>query len=114
MLGDIFAGSQNRLGNPATLAQLIKSTDETEWTSLKVDVKAAAFEGLLEKAAAEGKKGAGQYFTPRPLIESMVRLMRPDPRVANISSSATRRAARWLSRRRVRMAERPERRCVRP
>jgi type I restriction enzyme M protein len=80
MLGDIFAGSQNRLGNPATLAQLIKSTDETEWTSLKVDVKAAAFEGLLEKAAAEGKKGAGQYFTPRPLIRSMVRLMQPDPR----------------------------------
>ncbi len=82
MLGDIFAGSQNRLGNPATLAQLIKSTDETEWTSLKVDVKAAAFEGLLEKAAAEGKKGAGQYFTPRPLIQSMVRLMQPDPRAS--------------------------------
>lgn len=80
MLGDIFAASQNRLTNPATLAQLIKSVDETEWTSLQVDVKAAAFEGLLEKAAAEGKKGAGQYFTPRPLIQSMVRLMQPDPR----------------------------------
>ncbi len=68
--------------NPATLAQLIKSVDETEWTSLKVDVKAAAFEGLLEKAAAEGKKGAGQYFTPRPLIQCMVRLIKPDPRVS--------------------------------
>jgi type I restriction enzyme M protein len=82
MLGDIFAGSQNRLGNPATLAQLIKSTDETEWTSLEVDVKAAAFEGLLEKAAAEGKKGAGQYFTPRPLIQSIVRVIQPDPRAS--------------------------------
>jgi type I restriction enzyme M protein len=82
ILGDIFAGSQNRLGNPATLAQLINSVDQTEWTSLKVDVKAAAFEGLLEKAAAEGKKGAGQYFTPRPLIESIVRLIQPDPRVS--------------------------------
>jgi type I restriction enzyme M protein len=82
ILGDIFAGSQNRLANPVTLAQLIKSVDETEWTSLQVDVKAAAFEGLLEKAAAEGKKGAGQYFTPRPLIQSMVRLMQPDPRSA--------------------------------
>lgn len=82
MLGDIFAASQNRLANPATLAQLIKSTDETEWTSLNVDIKAAAFEGLLEKAAAEGKKGAGQYFTPRPLIQSMVRLMQPDPRAS--------------------------------
>lgn len=82
ILGDIFAASQNRLSNPATLAQLIKSVDETEWTSLNVDVKAAAFEGLLEKAAAEGKKGAGQYFTPRPLIECMVRLLQPDPRAA--------------------------------
>ncbi len=82
ILGDIFAASQNRLSNPATLAQLIKSIDETEWTSLEVDVKAAAFEGLLEKAAAEGKKGAGQYFTPRPLIECMVRLIKPDPRAS--------------------------------
>ncbi|MCM2514258.1 type I restriction-modification system subunit M [Streptomyces griseoincarnatus] len=80
ILGDIFAGSQNRLANPATLSRLIKVIDETEWTSLDVDVKAAAFEGLLEKSAAEGKKGAGQYFTPRPLIRTMVRLMQPDPR----------------------------------
>ena len=54
--------------------------DETEWTSLDVDVKAAAYEGLLEKAASEGKKGAGQYFTPRILIQSIVRCMKPDPR----------------------------------
>jgi type I restriction enzyme M protein len=45
-----------------------------------VDVKGAAFEGLLEKAASEGKKGAGQYFTPRVLIQSIVRVMKPDPR----------------------------------
>lgn len=45
-----------------------------------MDVKAAAYEGLLEKAASEGKKGAGQYFTPRILIESIVRCMKPDPR----------------------------------
>jgi len=82
ILGDIFSGSQNRISAPATLSQLMKSVDETDWTSLGIDVKAAAFEGLLEKAAAEGKKGAGQYFTPRPLIQSMVRLVQPDPRVA--------------------------------
>jgi type I restriction enzyme M protein len=82
ILGDIFSGSQNRISTPATLSQLIKSVDATDWTSLGIDVKAAAFEGLLEKAAAEGKKGAGQYFTPRPLIQSMVRLVQPDPRVA--------------------------------
>ncbi|MCP2290967.1 type I restriction-modification system subunit M [Nocardia amikacinitolerans] len=79
-LGDIFSGAQNRLTQPATLSRLIKAIDETEWTSLDVDVKAAAFEGLLEKSAAEGKKGAGQYFTPRPLIRTIVRVVQPDPR----------------------------------
>ena len=45
-----------------------------------MDVKAEAYEGLLEKAASEGKKGAGQYFTPRVLIQSVVRCLKPDPR----------------------------------
>ena len=45
-----------------------------------MDVKAAAYEGLLEKSASEGKKGAGQYFTPRVLIQSIVSCMKPDPR----------------------------------
>jgi type I restriction enzyme M protein len=44
-----------------------------EWTGLNIDVKAATYEGLLEKSASEGKKGAGQYFTPRILIPSIVR-----------------------------------------
>ena len=81
ILGDIYAGAQSRFNNPVNLKRLISVIDETEWTSLDVDVKAAAFEGLLEKAASEGKKGAGQYFTPRILIRSIVRLMKPDPRV---------------------------------
>ncbi|WP_280265763.1 type I restriction-modification system subunit M [Nocardia wallacei] len=81
MLGDIFSGAQNRLTKPVTLYRLIQAIDETDWMALDVDVKAAAFEGLLEKSAAEGKKGAGQYFTPRPLIRTMVRLIQPDPRI---------------------------------
>jgi type I restriction enzyme M protein len=80
ILGDIYSGAQNRFTNPVNLQKLVGLIDETEWTSLDVDVKAAVFEGLLEKAASEGKKGAGQYFTPRVLIQSMVRCMRPDPR----------------------------------
>jgi len=80
MLGDIYSGSQSRFTNPVNLNRLIQLIDETEWTSLEVDIKAAAFEGLLEKAAAEGKKGAGQYFTPRVLIQTMVRCLKPDPR----------------------------------
>jgi type I restriction enzyme M protein len=82
ILGDIFSGAQSRFTNPVNLHKLIGLIDETEWTELDVDIKAAAFEGLLEKAAAEGKKGAGQYFTPRLLIESMVRCVRPDPRAS--------------------------------
>jgi type I restriction enzyme M protein len=80
LLGDIFRQAQSRFNNPVNLKKLISLIDETEWTSLDIDVKAAAFEGLLEKAASEGKKGAGQYFTPRILIQSIVRCVKPDPR----------------------------------
>lgn len=82
ILGDIFGGAQNRFSNPVNLGKLIGLIDETEWISIDTDIKAAAFEGLLEKAASEGKKGAGQYFTPRVLIQSMVRCLKPDPRVS--------------------------------
>jgi type I restriction enzyme M protein len=82
LLGDIFSGAQSRFNNPVNLKRLVTLIDETEWTELNVDVKAAAFEGLLEKAASEGKKGAGQYFTPRLLIQSIVRCMKPDPRAS--------------------------------
>jgi len=81
LLGAIFTDAQSRFNNPVNLKKLTGLIDETEWTSLGVDVKAEAFEGLLEKAASEGKKGAGQYFTPRLLIQSTVRCVKPDPRV---------------------------------
>jgi type I restriction enzyme M protein len=80
LLGDIFAQSTSRFSNPVNLKRIVALIDEDEWTGMDVDVKGAAFEGLLEKAASEGKKGAGQYFTPRVLIQSIVRVMRPDPR----------------------------------
>ncbi len=81
LLGDIFAQAMPRFNNPVNLKRVITMIDDEEWSSLDVDVKGAAFEGLLEKAASEGKKGAGQYFTPRVLIRSIVRVMKPDPRV---------------------------------
>lgn len=79
ILGEIFHGALSRFNNPVNLKKLIGLIDEIEWTSLGVDVKAHAYEGLLEKAAAEGKKGAGQYFTPRILINSIVKCMKPNP-----------------------------------
>lgn len=81
LLGDIFTQSVPRFNNPVNLKRLIAMIDEEEWSALDIDVKGAVFEGLLEKAASEGKKGAGQYFTPRVLIKSIVRVMKPDPRV---------------------------------
>jgi type I restriction enzyme M protein len=83
LLGDIFAGAQSRFNNPVNLKKLLGLIDDENWIAMNVDVKAAAFEGLLEKAASEGKKGAGQYFTPRILIQAIVRCMKPDPRGAS-------------------------------
>lgn len=80
LLADIFAQATPRFNNPVNLKRIIAMIDEEDWSTMDVDVKGAAFEGLLEKAASEGKKGAGQYFTPRPLIQSICRVMRPDPR----------------------------------
>ena len=80
ILGDIFAGAQNRIAAPASLKQVMKLIDAEAWTEMDVDVTASIFEGLLEKAASEGKKGAGQYFTPRLLIQAIAQCMKPDPR----------------------------------
>ena len=82
MLGAIYAGALSRFSNPVNLKRLVNLIDEIEWTALNIDVKAAAYEGLLEKSASEGKKGAGQYFTPRILIQTIVRCIKPDPRKA--------------------------------
>jgi len=79
LLGDIFAQSLPKFNNPVNLKKIITMIDTEDWSELGVDVKAEAFEGLLEKAASEGKKGAGQYFTPRVLIQAIVTLMQPDP-----------------------------------
>jgi type I restriction enzyme M protein len=80
ILGDIFNEAVPRFNNPVNLKRVITMIDEENWSAMGVDVKAAAFEGLLEKAASEGKKGAGQYFTSRIVIQSIVRVMKPDPR----------------------------------
>ena len=82
MLGVIFRKAQNKIQDPAKLRRLIADLIEKEqWTSLDADVKGDAYEGLLEKNAADVKGGAGQYFTPRPLIRAIVDVMRPAPDV---------------------------------
>ncbi len=81
LLGDIFAGALSKFREPVNLKKLILLINETEWAEIDVDLKAEIYEGLLQKYAAE-QKGAGQYFTPREAIRSIVRCVRPDLGVA--------------------------------
>lgn len=80
MLGVIFQKAQNKIQDPAKLRRLIvELIDRETWLSLDTDVKGDAYEGLLERNAQDTKGGAGQYFTPRPLIDAVVECMRPQP-----------------------------------
>ena len=79
-LGAIFRGAQNKIHEPAMLTRLIKDLINSEnWMGLSADVKGDAYESLLERNAQDVKTGAGQYFTPRPLIQAIVNVMRPGP-----------------------------------
>lgn len=79
VIGTIYAKATNKINEPAKLKRLVSLIDGETWMGLDVDVKGAVYEGLLEKNATETKAGAGQYFTPRPLIRAMVEVMRPTP-----------------------------------
>lgn len=80
MLGIIFRKAQNKIQDPAKLRRLIVDLiDRETWTMLGTDVKGDAYEGLLQKNAEDTKSGAGQYFTPRPLIQAIVEVMHPAP-----------------------------------
>src|SRR4029078_9130829 len=80
MRGVIFRKAQNKIQDPAKLRRLVVDLiDKEQWTSLSVAVKGAAHEVLLKKTAEAVKGGAGQYFTPRPLIAAMVDVVAPQP-----------------------------------
>ena len=79
LIGVIFRKAQNKIQDPAKLRRLIDLIDGETWLGLDIDVKGEIYEGLLEKNAQDIKSGAGQYFTPRPLIKAMVDVMRPQP-----------------------------------
>jgi type I restriction enzyme M protein len=79
-LGTIFAKSQNRITEPALLEKLVVDLiGKEDWTIQGTDLKGDAYEGLLAKGAEDTKTGAGQYFTPRALIDAMVDVMQPRP-----------------------------------
>lgn len=78
-LGTIFRKAQNKIQDPAKLERLIDMINKETWSTLSIDVKGAIYEGLLQKGAESEKKGAGQYFTPRPIIQAIVDVMQPQP-----------------------------------
>jgi len=79
LISAVYADAQTRLREPRHLEQMIKTLDQIDWFSAQKDGLGDLYEGLLEKNASETKSGAGQYFTPRPLINSMVRCIKPQP-----------------------------------
>ena len=81
IIGVIFRKSQNKVQDPAKLKRLVDMIDKETWLGLSVDVKSDTYEGLLQKNAEDIKTGAGQYFTPRPLINAIVEVMQPEPRM---------------------------------
>lgn len=79
-LGLIFRHAKNKINDPAKLRLLVVDLiGQTEWSGLSADIKGDAYEGLLEKNARDTKSGAGQYFTPRPLIDAIVSCVKLKP-----------------------------------
>ena len=76
-LGQIFTKSQNKIQDPAKLLKVINLIDKEDWSMMGADIKGKIYEGLLEKNAEDTKSGAGQYFTPRALIKTMVACVEP-------------------------------------
>ncbi len=79
ILGQIFTKSQNKIQDPAKLSKIVAMINEEQWLMMGVKDKGDIYEGLLEKNAEDTKSGAGQYFTPRPLIKAMVECISPEP-----------------------------------
>ena len=79
IVGTLFLKAESKIADPARLERLVKLIDGETWMGLNVDVKGTIYEGLLERNAGEVKSGAGQYFTPRPLIDAIVDVIDPEP-----------------------------------
>ncbi len=77
LVQEIFANASSFIKKPATLKKLVESIDKIDWYSAKQEGLGDLYEGLLEKNANEKKSGAGQYFTPRPLIHAIMEVMKP-------------------------------------
>jgi type I restriction enzyme M protein len=95
-LGVIFRKAQNRIQDPAKLKRLIVDLiDKENWSATGTDIKGDAYEELLSKGAEDIKSGAGQYFTPRSLIQAMIDCVQPTIRDSVVDPAAGRDSS-WL------------------
>lgn len=78
-VGTLFLKAESKINDPAKLQRLVSMIDSETWMGINVDVKGTIYEGLLERNAGEVKSGAGQYFTPRALIQQVVEVIDPHP-----------------------------------
>ncbi|OWA05451.1 hypothetical protein B9W62_22705 [Streptomyces sp. CS113] len=76
---DIFSGANTAISSPTSLAQLVQAIDDIDWYRARQNGIGDVYEGLIEKNAQESRYGAGQYFTPRPVVEAIVQACRPTP-----------------------------------
>lgn len=77
LIGTIFTKAQNEIDKPVYLKKVISMINKEQWLVMNDDVKGAIYEGILEKNGQDKKSGAGQYFTPRPLIQAIVDCVQP-------------------------------------
>ena len=77
LIGTIYTKAQNKIDKPVYLKKVITMINEHNWLSMDGDVKGAIYEKILEKNGQDKKSGAGQYFTPRALINAMVDVTMP-------------------------------------
>jgi type I restriction enzyme M protein len=79
LVGTIYTRARNTIEEPAHLHRLVRMIGAESWSGFGVDVKGAIYESLLERTASDTKSGAGQYFTPRPVIQACVEVVDPRP-----------------------------------
>lgn len=79
LFGAIYKNALSKFRDPAKFQRVAAEIDSLEWSKFESDVKGRAYESLLERTAAEGKAGAGQYFTPRPLVDAIAEVTRITP-----------------------------------
>ncbi|MDY2798951.1 MAG: N-6 DNA methylase [Anaerobiospirillum succiniciproducens] len=77
IVGTIFTKATNRIDNAVSLEKLIAFINENQWLLMDGDVKGTLYESILQKNGQDKKSGAGQYFTPRPLIDAIVDVVKP-------------------------------------